>query len=102
MIHRLNEQVLDSPDSAATPRERKQDVTAVLDSGPALNNRNQLSSATSTLRTMVEENEKQPTKLPAGNLQRVGSVSEATNDGDDEDSDLDGVDRAAKRQKIIT
>jgi len=111
MIHRLNEQVLDSPDSASTPRERKQDVSAVLDSAPTPHMRSkQLSSATSTLRTMVEENANQATKLPADSAnttsQRVGSVSEATNDGDgdDDDSDLDGVgenNRPAKRAKVI-
>ena len=113
MIHRLNEQVLDSADSAASPRERKQedkqrrnagkDVAAVI---PIQSDK--LSSATSTLRSLVEENAENakraadplPASSPAG-----GNVSEEANngeDGDDDDSDMDGriVNRAAKRTKV--
>lgn len=103
MIHRLNEQVLDSPDSAAISRERKQDVTQRLSSGDSVaaglkRPADRLSPATSTLRTLVEEN----AKIPA-----AGNVSEEANngeDGDDDDSDAGrgGIkDRAAKRSKII-
>lgn len=107
MIHRLNEQVLDSPDSAAIPRERK----------PSSSNNgsvqipcrpDRLSPATSTLRNLVEENAKQPnpTQLPADST-KAGSVSEEANngeDGDDDDSDIDAggaaSNRPAKRTKI--
>ena len=118
MIHRLNEQVLESPDGASLLRGRKPESAALLNAGNNVGHgihsrSDQLSSATSTLRNLVEENAKQPnpTKLPANplntNPQRVGSGSEATNngeDGDDDDSDIVRVgtdDRPAKRPKVI-
>ena len=118
MIHRLNEQVLESPDGASLLRGRKPESAALLNAGNNVGHgihsrSDQLSSATSTLRNLVEENAKQPnpTKLPANplntNPQRVGSGSEATNngeDGDDDDSDIVRVgtdDRPAKLPKVI-
>jgi len=118
MIHRLNEQVLDSPHSVAIPRERKQEVTQRRNSD---NNvaaeiqfrTDRLSPATSTLRNLVEENAKETsaTQLPADPsntfLPGGGTVSEEANngeDGDDDDSDIDGEginDKPAKRSKII-
>lgn len=111
MIHRLNEQVLDSADSAASPRDRKQEVAQRRNPGAdvatsiALKS-DRLSPATSTLRNLVEENEKNaaepsaPAASPEG-----GTVSEEANngeDGDDDDSDMDEPveSRAAKRTKV--
>lgn len=109
MIHRLNEQVLESPDSATLPRRKQEKLPAL---GAALPSRsNELSKATSTLKILVEENAKQPTKLPADSSNAaappVGNVSETTNngeDGDDDDSEADEVKtdkRPAKRPKVI-
>lgn len=116
MIHRLNEQVLDSPDSAL-PRDRKQDVTQLLNSSNKVVDEIQfrskrLSSATSTLRSLVEDNAKEPTavQLPAGSIRSLPgkrTVSEEANkvdDGDDYDTDSSGTqpdNRAPKRAKII-
>ena len=110
MIHRLNEQVLDSTHSAEIARERKQEVTQRRNpprNGVVAEIRSdQLSPATSTLRNLVEENAKKPnptttTKLPGG-----GTVSEEANngeDGDDDDSDVSEEikNRPTKRSKII-
>jgi len=113
MIHRLNEQVLDSADSAALPRkqEEKQRRHAGKNVAAAIPMQSdKLSSATSTLRSLVEENAENakraadplPVSSPA-----AGNVSEEANngeDGDDDDSvmDMDGriVNRAAKRSKV--
>jgi len=118
MIHRLNEQVLESPDSAAIPRERKQEVAQRRNSGSSSSSvgiqfrSDNLSSATSTLRNLVEDNAKQPnpTKLPVDpsitSLLGEGSVSEeAINDegGDNVDFNVDGGSkngRPSKRSKI--
>jgi len=109
MIHRLNEQVLDSTHSAEIARERKQEVTQRRN--PPVNDiaaeirSDQLSPATSTLRNLVEENAMTPnpttSKLPGG-----GTVSEEANngeDGDDDDSDVSEEikNRPTKRSKII-
>ena len=118
MIHRLNEQVLDSPDSAAIPRERKQEGTQRRNSDKNVTaeiqfRSDRLSPATSTLRNLVEENAKKPnsTQLPVdpstSSLLGGGIVSEEANngeDGDDDDSDIDrsGIkNRPPKRSKII-
>mmetsp|Transcript_31032 Transcript_31032/g.73117 ORF Transcript_31032/g.73117 Transcript_31032/m.73117 type:complete len:365 (-) Transcript_31032:45-1139(-) len=113
MIHRLNEQVLDSADSAASPRERKQeekqrrppgnDVAATI---PLQSDK--LSSATSTLRTLVEENAENaknatkplPTTSPAGGL--ISKEANNGENGDDNDLDIDGgiERRSAKRAKV--
>ena len=115
MIHRLNEQVLDSADSAAVSRERKQDATQRRTPGsnvaggiPFRSDR--LSPTTSSLRNLVEDNAKQsnlsklaadPSTMPS--LKGGGgNVSEEANNGDDDDSDIDGgIDkRAPKRTKV--
>jgi hypothetical protein len=107
MIHRLNEQVLDSTHSAEIARERKQEVTQRRTPGNNVAGEirsDQLSPATSTLRNLVEENAKKPNptkKLPGG-----GTVSEEANngeDGDDDDSDASEEikNRPPKRSKII-
>ena len=113
MIHRLNEQVLESPDGAAIPRERKTENAPLINAGNNVkipSRSEELSAATSTLRSLVEENAKQPTKLPADSSSAtappVGNVSEATNngeDGDDDDSDVDrpADNRPAKRPKVV-
>jgi len=118
MIHRLNEQVLDSPDSAAIPRERKQEVTQRRTSGSnsvaeIQFRSDRLSPATSTLRNLVEENAKpnrtqKSTAQSNTRLPEQGTVSEEANngeEGDDDDSDTidgGGIDnRPAKRLKII-
>jgi hypothetical protein len=111
MIHRLNEQVLDSADSAASPRDRKQEVTQRRNPGSdvaasiALKS-DRLSPATSTLRSLVEENEKSAAEPSAPALSpEGGTVSEEANngeDGDDDDSDMDEAveSRVAKRTKV--
>lgn len=102
MIHRLNEQVLEGPDSATLPRRNQDKLPAI---GASIRS-NELSEATSTLKSMVEENEKGPTKLPADSS-NTANVSETTNngeDGDDDDSEADVVEadnRPAKRPKVI-
>jgi len=118
MIHRLNEQVLESPDSAAIPRERQQEVTQRRSSdknaiAEIQFRSDRLSPATSTLRNLVEENAKKPnsSQLPVDPsnsfLLGGGIVSEEANngeDGDDDDSDIDrsGIkNRPLKRSKII-
>lgn len=117
MIHRLNEQVLESPDSAAIPRERKQESTQRRNSGNAADiqfRSDRLSSATSTLRKIVAENANpNPSQSTSGQSNRhlpgQGNVSEEANNGeegddDDDDDTIDGggIDnRPAKRSKII-
>ena len=110
MIHRLSEQVLESPDGATIPR-RKPENLPVLNATMPNRAAGQLSAATSTLRNLVEENDKEHTKLPAdtsnASAPPVGNVSETTNngeDGDDDDSEADVVEadnRPAKRPKVI-
>eukprot|EP00535_Pseudo-nitzschia_heimii_P012871 CAMPEP_0197196598 /NCGR_PEP_ID=MMETSP1423-20130617/32440_1 /TAXON_ID=476441 /ORGANISM="Pseudo-nitzschia heimii, Strain UNC1101" /LENGTH=366 /DNA_ID=CAMNT_0042650405 /DNA_START=542 /DNA_END=1642 /DNA_ORIENTATION=+ len=118
MIHRLNEQVLESPDSAAIQRERKQEAaqrrTSGNDNVDEIQFRSdRLSPATSTLRNLVEENAKpNRSQMAAGqsntHLPVQGNVSEEANNGEegyDDDSDTidgGGIDnRRAKRSKII-
>lgn len=108
MIHRLNEQVLDSSDSAkqdnATQRRTASSNVAATISVRS----DRLSPATSTLRNLVEENAKQaanPTNMDSSSLREGGVVSEEINngeDGDDDDSDIDaGKDqRTTKRTRI--
>jgi len=118
MIHRLNEQVLESPDSAAIPRDRKQEGTqrrnSVNNNAAEIQFRSdRLSPATSTLRNLVAETAKpNPSQSAAGQSNRPlpgeGNVSEEAIIGEegDDDDDSDTIDggidnRPAKRSKII-
>lgn len=94
MIHRLNEQVLDSSDSEVHS-ERKQGASQWRGGSdkdksqiPAQSDRE--SQATSSLRTLVEENAKaSPAQVIAPKRKRSegGVVSEEQNEGDDDDSE---------------
>jgi len=111
MINRLNEQVLESSDSA-----KSDNVTSTIQRRTACSHvaseipvrADNMSPATSTLRTLVEENAKQnnPAKRDSSSSsRREGVVSEEANngeDGDDDDSDIDtrNGQRGTKRTRI--
>merc|ERR1719464_652998 len=108
MIHRLNEQVLDSSDSMKTENKKHttQRRTACSNVGTQISVRSdRLSPSTSTLRNLVEENAKQMNSVKMDSLlSREGVVSEEANngeDGDDDDSDIDAGkgQRATKRTR---
>merc|ERR1712238_305653 len=109
MIHRLNEQVLDSSDSAKQDNTTQRRTTTSNVASTMSVRSDRLSPATSTLRNLVEENGKQaanPTNMDSSSLRGEGGVvSEEINngeDGDDDDSDIDaGKDqRTTKRTRI--
>ena len=106
MIHRLNEQVLDSQDSHACTRERKQDATQRRNTGNVTTGiqvrSERLSPETSTLRNLVEEITNQPNSTqPSGGLSAAKISGEGTVSND---SDIDGGEadnRPAKKSKIV-
>mmetsp|Transcript_65817 Transcript_65817/g.73432 ORF Transcript_65817/g.73432 Transcript_65817/m.73432 type:complete len:412 (+) Transcript_65817:158-1393(+) len=110
MIHRLNEQVLDSSDSAKQDNTTLRRTASSYVAATMSVRSDRLSPATSTLRNLVEENAKQaanPTNMDSSSLRvrEGGVVSEEINngeDGDDDDSDIDaGKDqRTTKRTRI--
>lgn len=107
MIHRLNEQVLDSSDSAKQGKTTQRRTASSNVAGTISVRSDRLSPATSTLRNLLEENAKaaNSTQMDSSSLRGGCVVSEAANngeDGDDDDSDIDvGKDqRAIKRTRI--
>ena len=106
MIHRLNEQVLDSQDSHACTRERKQDAAQRRNTGNVTTGiqvrSERLSPETSTLRNLVEEITNQPNSTqPSEDLSTAKISGEGTVSND---SDVDGGEadnRPAKKSKIV-
>ncbi|OEU20726.1 hypothetical protein FRACYDRAFT_259654 [Fragilariopsis cylindrus CCMP1102] len=107
MIHRLNEQVLDSSDSAKQGKTTQRRTASSNVAGTISVRSDRLSPATSTLRNLLEENAKaaNSTQMDSPSLRGGCVVSEAANNGeggDDDDSDIDVEkdQRAIKRTRI--
>jgi hypothetical protein len=91
MIHRLNEQVLGS-EYSEHHTERKEAPRRIVAKMPASEKESQ---ATSTLRTLVEENDKKKERPAQADPAHVSAA-----DGDDDDSDDDCPAADTKRQAI--